>query len=47
MRLHGCTIVCLVGFMWVRTSRSQFLSNLSPLYKVMSTNVSSVRLVSM
>ena len=35
-----------VGFMWVRTPRSWFLSNLSPLYKVMSRNVSSVSLSS-
>ena len=36
---------CLfVGFMWVRTSKSWFLLNLSPLYKVTSENVSSVSL---
>ena len=38
---------CLfVGFMWVHTSRSRFLLNLSPLYKVISRNVSSVSLSS-
>ena len=36
---------CLfVGFMWVHTSKSWFLLNLSPLYKVTSKNVSSVSL---
>ena len=32
----------LVGFMWVHTSKSWFLLNLFPLYKVMSRKVSSV-----
>ena len=34
----------LVGFMWVRTSKIWLLSNQSPLYRVMSRNVSSVSL---
>ena len=39
------TYNCLfVGFMCVRTSRSWFLLNLSPLYNVTSKNVSSVSL---
>ena len=33
-------------FMWVHTSRSWFVLNLWPLYKVMSRNVSSVLLSS-
>ena len=36
----------LVGFMWVRTSKSWFSLNLFPLYKVVSRNVSSVSLSS-
>ena len=42
MRLHERIIAYLLVFMCMRTSKSWFLLNLSPLYKVTSKNVSSV-----